>query len=110
LLHGIALLCHEAQNATELGNNNPVIIRKMCRTISSEQKKSVDPFPVSRKKVSIQFQWAKKIVDLFPVLTKKGIFCRSISVGAVDPFLVCVVDPFPEVVSIHFSRPTRTSN
>jgi hypothetical protein len=62
----------------------PVIIRKMCRTISSEQKKSVDPFPV---------------------LTKKGIFCRSISVGAVDPFHVGVVDPFPEVVSIHFSRP-----
>jgi hypothetical protein len=56
----------------------------MCRTISSKQKKSVDPFPV---------------------LTKKAFFDDPFPVGAVDPFLVGVVDPFPEVVSIHFSRP-----
>jgi hypothetical protein len=69
----------------------------------------------SKKKVSIHFQSAEKSVDPFPVgkkncrtissFDKKGIFCRSISVKPVDPFLVGVVDPFPEVVSIHFSRP-----
>jgi hypothetical protein len=48
---------------------------------------------------------SEKCVDPFPVLKKNGIFCRSISVGAVGPFPVGVVDPFPEVVSIHFSRP-----
>jgi hypothetical protein len=84
-VHG-ALLCHEAQNATELGNNYPVIIRKMCRTISSEQKKCRSISSFDKKKAFI--------VDPFPV-------------GAVDPFPVGVVDPFPVVVSTHFSRPLK---
>jgi hypothetical protein len=81
------LLCHEAQNATELGNNNPVIIRKMCRTISSEQKKSVDPYSSEQK----------KSVDPIPVGKK---ICRSIS--SFDKKKAFFVDPFLLELSTHF--------
>jgi hypothetical protein len=61
------------------------------RSISSEQKKSVDPFPVSRKKcrsissfdkkrhfLSIHFCWSCRPISCW--------CCRSISRSCVDPF------------------------
>jgi hypothetical protein len=89
-IYGIALhiSATQAQNATELGNWLSEI--------------SVGPFPVSRKKVSNQFQCAEKSVDPFPVCLSNYFML----VNFVEPFPVeYEFEPFPVKLSNHFSAP-----